>query len=1665
MAGLLDFLQNNIERPVGNVLNGMVANGRAGAQSARMPSNQQNVQRFVQNKVVQPFQQNQQNFQNARRQALGFNNTPQVNMQHLQNAVGQIPNFAAQTGLGLAQGSAAITDPIAKYGQIGLNAVTNAGLKPFGMQLKNTKPAQLSPIINQGNNLVSNTTQDKAIRSGGIAAPGVMTLGAGAGAGGEAVSAGAKALGVTGDALNYLTRAGRVAGLVGAQQAMYKDPSGKSNTKLFKDQNTNNAINKGLDFASSRLGSGLITGGLGAIFEGYGAFKDSLASQAALEDATKMTEGARQILGVTENSTPQEIKQAYTDLAKQFHPDVTGGSPEAMSRINLANDIVTGKFDGNPTALSKAISNLEAMGGSSPVQTNTVPLQITENSGQAPVGTSLTTTPPPTPTTPVVPESVGASMVSPSVDNIPVKGGQNIYGKDGSAWLDYNSRYQDPPGSSLYNARSQAEFNGLSDVTSPYFKDSADAKMLQDVVDGNKKLYWPENGGLNVEMADLAKKNGLAVVWDGGTPYISKDKNVITSYLKEKPNGGQQLYDYIGYKPSGVKGGVDKPLYTPLTKSNGVTQKSDAVASSLGLSKSDLNLAAKKEAFVKNGGDINAFGKPVSAEQQAIADKAVQATGNDTIKLVGKDKPVKTESPLSFKSINGSPTKIAVPDVQPGDYQTAINNAVTVESVIRARTQSTVNAMRNLSKEEKANFWYSVEDPTISRSPQMEEAIARWRNLADTVHGTGNQELGGITPYTLNYARHVLDVSTEAKATKIADAINSNGGSVLPGDFKGLDRQKRLFDTRKAGESAGVVYTKDPVKDIIDYGEGSASALKKQTLIKSIVQADAGEAVKNRSFDLHNGKVIQVSQKGLDELKGFTHESPSSNPLIKGYRAVNRNAKAVTLGLSQFHPVNIGVLRVAPTMISEGHPIQAIKAVGGMFRAALDKSYADRVLKRALDDGIVEKSARIGMPYGSSDFRSEGVTTLHRALGENMVFGREMPSLQDGFTRSILGDLEKKGIGLGSTDAQATGTAGNHLMGYVNREVQNIDPKVMRGISDVFLSGQFTPAKAMLFKDAAQGGYAGSLGRRALAANILATAAIATGVGYLLKQKSDDIRDILLRALIDPAIPTPFKDDEGNTIQLRMPGTNTSDIAKLIGVKLVRGQDGHLGVEWQPGNLIASDGPTMDYFRSRLAIVPSDAVKISTNTDYSGKSLYSTLDSVSNQDKAIQVATTLLKGDLPIPLQGAPYLPIIKDHLPQASQDILTNTQGGVNPMLKSGLSSIGVTPTTDKTVGKGLSTTRYYDALDTAKQGLNNQEADVLDAYSGSKKDPVSGKYVVQPSVWDSTTKARSLLQNPGVIDKLITMNKGLNSQGEKVDPMWLLSKDQLVKTLQYQAMDTGPQKTNWYADNKQWYQPVADNRNKFFSSLPPSDPNKLAQPIEYPQPTPQVQSVMDKYYSMTDPTQKAQFMKVNPQLQDQMDKQVKYANDVLVAKGQAAQKTYPVATPQVQSFTDNYLAADKATRASLRNTNPQMYQNMISYFDSTDLYGIGNQAAQSQLQGNPDTTSKELKQMSSLSQDIYQNTDGTYLVVPAGWMQGLTNSSSGYGYGGGKKNFGAASRLKIKSGKVSTKLPKVKTIKLTVQGGIKSGNTGIPTTLKLAKAKLPRLTANTNKRSKLYS
>lgn len=1167
--------------------------------------------------------------------------------------------------------------------------------------------------------------------------------------------------------------------------------------------------------------------------------------------------------------------------------------------------------------------------------------------------------------------------------------------------------------------------------------------------------------GQGAKPIDIAKSAGLGAGFGAAVPVAGTVAKPVIKLAAQKIDNRVPLNQVGGVEKDVNKTPSLSSGKSPATPPPSVKLKNPPAipGQGSGIQKANITPEATQYAHVFNISPEEASRQltKLKQEQGAMAGRQIQQPNMRVPK--GVKEQLNPQAPFKRKTqenTNLNPMKVNIPQVQPGDYGRARINPQVASRPIKFSASQTIKKIDKLNPEEKSNFWKAVENPQHIKSSKLKEAVTRWNDLSNRVHAT-SQALGGNTNFVKNYARHNWDLTDPAQAAKYEELVNARGGqSVDPYAFGGVNNQNRAFQSVTEGEAAGFKLKNpgNPAQDVREYADSVAGSLSKQALAKSFTEADMHQPLRNRSFDLGNGQTVPVSEQGLKEMRGYERYTPSTNRAIKGARTLNTALKTSLLSASQFHPVNISVLRAGPTLALKGHPVAAVKGVGRTFRPLLPggTGSVDRVMERALKDGMVEKAARLGMPYGERGYNVEG-SYLKGGVGHKLVFEKQMPMMHDQVVRSVVRDLEKKGIPLESEEARQAGIVANATMGFINKEALNMSPKVRQAMTDVMLAGQFTPSKGIVVGKSGAKGTAGAYARADVASNVAQSAAIIAGLGYLTNQTSNSIRDIILKALIDPAVSTPFKDSKGNTQELRTPLTNTAEIAHILGIKLVRQKDGHLGVSWKPKN---TPDTLTEWMRARLSPVASDAVKLKTNTNFADKPLYDPNAPLGT--KAIQAATTIVQGHLPIGAQGLAYTGAVKKRLPGSAKEILDANTPGSNSLLKSGLSSVGFTPRTDKTVGKALETNRYFAGVDEAlSKARNNSEKTALQNYLGSKKNPVTGKYDVTPNPHDTSRKAKDLLDAPKTIDILIDMNKKLKDQGSKVDPLWTRPKSEITATLEYQTMPPGgADRKHWITQNQGWYEALAKERSKFFSSLPPGDPNKPAAPIEFPTPPKDVAQKQEKFFSLSDSGERAKFLQENPQVQTQLDKQVDYNNQMREAQGYSALDTFPTASKNVQKIIDTYNAIPKGGgsrggnkyRSQWIQAHPKEYADMTQYFTQASLYGLEQDAAQAQYK-NSGFSQKGLKDIVSLAKyDIgtTKDSNGNTIYALGGSGAGSSGNSSGYGSYAKSDPFANSYKYAIRAKNGS----KAKKSRVSVRGGSKG---------KIAKAPKAKVTIKSSR------
>jgi len=975
------------------------------------------------------------------------------------------------------------------------------------------------------------------------------------------------------------------------------------------------------------------------------------------------------------------------------------------------------------------------------------------------------------------------------------------------------------------------------------------------------------------------------------------------------------------------------------------------------------------------------------------------------------------ENPVKVSVLRNALDRLDPNDPNRFEHARAIIQTATAPIDAATRVAAYTARKSGLTVTQLADLVEHPEDhPNIT--PVQQQVVDDWKRLTNYGSATSHA-LGGKEPRINNFFKHAVDTS-EWEQKGESPIFNTGTSKVAnPNDFRGLDAIGRkteggkiVYPDLRSLHAKGIKLRNEDnlEKFILDYGRSLSTKTEKQALIYTFSKADANAVSHLHSLDMNNGKPLMLSDKGISEAKSYT-QSPASK-IGNIVDNAGSATKHVLLSTSQYHPANINYLTVVPHLLASGHPLRVLRVAGETPVAALAKTYSNNLVRKDLQNDTIAKSALIGSPMYRTDFTPTGVTPK---MGQT-VFGREVPIAHRQENMTAINQLEKHNVDLNSQAARERGTVANNASGFTNSKLHNVSPRVVRGWSRPFLAPQFEASKLNLVKtvfDPTTTMMARRSAFAAVAGKYGMETALAVGIGAALHQKFNNLADSAIQALFNPDIPTNQKDSKGNTIKYKLPDTGLSEILSIF-AKPQRDKNGRLSITWNNLGDVISNIETDA--RNKLSPLAGIIAKIGTNTSYAGKPLS---DPSADTGTRIQQATTSIITDLlPIGLQGIPYTKAVESHLPQASQQILNANKPGMNPLVKSLFSTIAATPETDTSTGKGLQTTQFYDAYNKATTGVNNKVADAIDLYMGSKKNPVTGQFDVKPNVNDTRSHASALLDQPQSIDRIIAMEKTLQSQGQKVDPLWLQPKANIVKVLQYQAMPPGgPDQVNW-RNNNPWYDngpnSLYNQRNNFYNSLPKGDLNQQQQPITYPTPTPAVAQKLTNYYNMysSNPTQAENYLLANPDVQKQMDNQANYTNQLRVAQGYAALKTYPTPSPYVQAKLNSMTGMTSKEKAAVY-ADPQV----AKWSQAEAVYELGKGFALAQLQGNG-PSSQTLKSTISLGYDIVKNPDGTYaLEYPQ--TQGTSGSTAPQAGATSSSGSSSSSSSGPASMKINVRLP----------------------------------------------
>lgn len=921
-------------------------------------------------------------------------------------------------------------------------------------------------------------------------------------------------------------------------------------------------------------------------------------------------------------------------------------------------------------------------------------------------------------------------------------------------------------------------------------------------------------------------------------------KKVMKSIVDGDMNE-QQAHDYIGNALSNMRG---KPVAVP-TKT---TPNDQAFQDTFGTTETPAQIKAQVQSKLI-ASQKAATPKKIAANKKAMNANADKANERLTIDQMDAQNPV----------------KVTIPEIDPNNsdaYSQARHQAQMASVPTTAATRvATYSAKRaGLTAGQLADRIEHPEDYPNPSKP-VQQAIDDHKALTNRIAATSHA-LGGSETTLPNFFHHNVEIKTpEDKAT----IEKLTGQPYNPEDFRGINAMHRLTDKNgtvlfpdvRSLNKAGLHLTgedKPASQYITRYGQSASHGLETQAIKKGITEADSLQEKHNRSVDFADGKPLSVSERGRKEMRAYTRKDSSA--VGKIYDKGNSGLKHVLLSASQYHPVNVNLLTAAPALVLRGHPIRAIKGAIDTAATAISPRYSVSMLRKDIADGTVEKSAQIGHNIvGSSDFSANGKNA--KINTGQMVFGRQIPAMARQIARGSLRDL--KGEDLTTRQSRDVGKVDTNTMGLRNAKATNLNPTATNLSGKVLLAPQFELSKLGLIRSLVDP-RTGANARYGAGSSLIGKYALEAGLGIA---GGSSAVNAFKQAAIHPQIPTNQKDDKGNNIDYKLPDTGPSEIANLA-LKTSQDSSGklHIGIN-SPTDIInnlKSDAT------GKLAPLASDANKLYNNINYAGKPLYQSNAPLGTQ--ATQAVTTIAADHLPIGLQGLAYNKTIDNILPKDVSTILQANAPKGNPLVKSGLSAIGLTQQTDTTRGQGLQTQQYFDSLDEATNSLQGKAKAAFQQAFGSDKDPVTGAYLNTPSAQQTAAKYSALAAYPAALDAANKMNQVLKSEGQNVDPFFSLTPDQQKTYLTIHA-DTAPLDPNRTAlenENSSWLPAFQKTQSDYYNSLPPADPNKPTNPIKYPDPSVAVQAVQTQYDKLfptgsTDSAGKSSFLDAHPELIDQ--------------------------------------------------------------------------------------------------------------------------------------------------------------------------------------------------------
>jgi hypothetical protein len=654
----------------------------------------------------------------------------------------------------------------------------------------------------------------------------------------------------------------------------------------------------------------------------------------------------------------------------------------------------------------------------------------------------------------------------------------------------------------------------------------------------------------------------------------------------------------------------------------------------------------------------------------------------------------------------------------------------------------------------------------------------------------------------------------------------------------------------------------------------------------------------------------------------------------------NSAMKNIKLSVGGFHNINemLNQMALNPT------------GAGAASRALVDSNYFRSRMNEWDQNGTMEKALHSGLTIGAGDEFKSGlnkIPVVHQA--HEALFGRQIP-----FSKMQVFDRYTKNLDLANPDdyVKMRGVARgiNNTFGGINRLVDGISASRVKNLSRAVLAEDYNEGQIRTLLTALDptkiGTTEGRMARQVVAgrAGILALPgtiqAIATGK---IGNNPKDISKFVANQLLNPTVQTGYKTKGGIPKQISL----------VAGI--VNKTDRAIAPAFNKENPDKTSGLNQE-LSGNLSPVASLVKEEKANSDYYGNPMHGKgLNAAEDVGQAVNAAA-------PIPFtpaaRAAESIPGLKN------SKAIKIISGGQSPI------SVGEAAIDTSGIGRVASNPNAPEM-----KILNSRE--LLSESLGSTADP---NYEINR--WNS------LRQNaPGsrVYNVLKKQDQVAQQNGEPGDPLLQLSSKNYKTITEYEFLkhaDEGTYANNtaavMYSENKNMIDKYEASEatyegqmNKLYTQT--SGTKGDSSPVESvggaPQYTESAQqtTLANKYYAMNDSNstsaQREQFLTNNPELNQLFNAQFNAENVIRKQQGEPLMKPYPEPSSELNNFMNQYTAASKSDRSTLRKANTNLYNQMSTYMGQVDQYELAKTLGQTQLQGS-NVTSKQLGEEYDLGQ-----------------------------------------------------------------------------------------------------